>query len=308
MYIKFSSCIDVVEACPPPPPKKKQNRFAGHPRGGKPHARPTVARGAGGGVERLALATMSMRKSILTTRLLRREAQRVATCDDARALALQALILRETGESCNVECVRAYFRDRTYRLSRAEGALNSRRVKSIADKAWLERLWVAHAGKCPRRDDEEVQMELQRRRVTFQDVQQWFGQRRFKQNVRLKLSTQEKHRRAHIFVPKPPSRSPASLVTPPQWSLGDRGARSLSGPPSVRSVRNARATFLIAYNETTRLARGDIVTTAADRCATTDPLFLNAIRLSATCAWRGACQSECAPARDSSCTQSVSSV
>lgn len=251
---------------------------------------------------------MTLRKSILTTRLLRREAQHGATCDDARALALQALILRETGESCSAECVRSYFRDRTYRLSRADGTLNSRRVKSIADKAWLEGIWVAHAGKCPRRDDEQVQAEIQRRRVTFQDVQQWFGQRRFKQNVRLKLSTQEQHRRAHIFVTRTPLRPPSSFVTSPHWKDDDRGTRSRSGLPSVRSVRNARATFLIAYNETTRLARGDIVTTATDRCATTEPVFKNAIRLSATCAWRRACQSECAHARASSCTQSVSSV
>lgn len=253
---------------------------------------------------------MTLRKSIITTRLLRNAAKEDCKCDNARATSLQLVILKRVGEECSVECIRAYFRDRMYRASRAEGSQLVRHVKSAPDKAWLESLWVTYSGKCPHRNDRAVQAEVSRRRVTFQDVQQWFGQRRFKQSASQKHSTHENHRRAHIFGTTTSCAGSRRFASaPPAWS-GGTGLRLVprsSTPRADRAVRNILADILIAYNETTRLTGGGVATTVHERCCWSAEQSSRATTPQpATCAWRDAIRCGFAPALASSCTQSAS--
>ena len=76
--------------------------------------------------------------------------------------------------------INQYFATRAYRQKRERSSSRSvrpRKIKSSDEVTALQKLWTAHAGKCPPRV--AVRDVLSRSNLTYSDIQQWFGQKKY---------------------------------------------------------------------------------------------------------------------------------
>ena len=126
---------------------------------------------------------MSKRKTVGIMRRLKKFYATDATLNDARVREILRVLRDECGESVDGSLIWGYFSDRAYRAKR--NASRGRYVKTPRDKEALQAMWACSGGKCPPRSDRNVVRALEQSgSMTYDDIQQWFGQRRHAERKR----------------------------------------------------------------------------------------------------------------------------
>ena len=129
------------------------------------------------------------------------------------------VVLHQCCEMLSCDVVLTYIRDRKYRLKHQPVAKTSRRVKTDDENAFLEEMWRHLEGAYPTRNDPMMQACERKFSLTFEEVRQWFGQKRY--------TTRQKTRRLQLdmVVDDPP----AGLVVAQECGYGAVFAHGCAG-------------------------------------------------------------------------------
>ena len=112
--------------------------------------------------------------------------------NDNNLKIISTSIRNECGENIPSHMIELYFNDRSYREKRKK-VEKTRRIKTEHDKGRLQLLWERNCGKCPSRGV-DVDSALRGSSLTYEDVQQWFGQRRYSEGKKCK------HKLHHRYI------------------------------------------------------------------------------------------------------------
>jgi hypothetical protein len=123
------------------------------------------------------------KKSVGTTRLLKKLYNEHDSITDEQAVAICERIQKEQGEDVSIKHVMTHFKDKKYRECRKDNAKNACRHKTDTDIVKLQHLWNVNGGKMMGRTNVHIVHVMQQTNMTYSEIGQWFGQRRYKQKL-----------------------------------------------------------------------------------------------------------------------------